>query len=418
MKTLHGSCLNHMDFEPKRIIVEENDDRRGQRFVCDDEYPFLYNAPQGRGIFGERREPWIPRRIRYVQSYICNISFPTSLDELDLYAERFNLEDILKSDYEKWTVPKWAKPNDIVFFMHSKTAFQKISALRTALKQSSERYTEYELERLLNALERASLLYKEYGGRIFACGRIATIPVCDTNDNEVFHWRGVWYADIDNITVFNHPLDISDFREFITISRTGAITPVFDTEYSRLRALLSKENKLPEFVMRSEADPLSYGKINAENWLLECNKYRRHFMWEQQYRIYYVDYLLKTLCKTRKIYRECRCKKAGIPDSFVDNVIFFNGKYLPVEVKLLVGQWPIKDQVIKYCYDDEIVLDGKDKLATPSRTWRNNVLVIDTENVYMYYSDTDTITSFFELDNLEMSKITLLGEKIGSMLTY
>lgn len=53
-----------------------------------------------------------------VQSFINNISFPKTLDELYWYATQhgsFNVEDILYESETVWTSPKWAKIGDIVF---------------------------------------------------------------------------------------------------------------------------------------------------------------------------------------------------------------------------------------------------------------------------------------------------------------
>lgn len=70
-----------------------------------------------------------------VQAFLNNISFPKTLDELEYFAERFNVEEILNVKETEWTAPKWAVKGDIVFFFHAKTAIQKITMLETKLKQ-------------------------------------------------------------------------------------------------------------------------------------------------------------------------------------------------------------------------------------------------------------------------------------------
>ena len=62
--------------------------------------------------------------MKEVQSFITNISFPKTLDELLFFLEdnfHFNVDDILEEEYIEWTAPRWCKLDDIVFFMHSKT---------------------------------------------------------------------------------------------------------------------------------------------------------------------------------------------------------------------------------------------------------------------------------------------------------
>ena len=124
--------------------------------------------------------------------------------------------------------------------------------------------------------------------------------------------------------------------------------------------------------------------INRENWLSLTNEFRRNFDWEQQFRTFYVDYLLHAISDRRTIYKECRCQRSDIADSFMDNVIFIGRKYLPVEVKLSVAaEQDILGQVQKYCHDDRIFL-SKDKIIPGSSTYDGKVLVIDTMNIYLY----------------------------------
>lgn len=38
-----------------------------------------------------------------VQAFLSNISFPKSLDELELFVDKFNVEEILTVDETEWT---------------------------------------------------------------------------------------------------------------------------------------------------------------------------------------------------------------------------------------------------------------------------------------------------------------------------
>ena len=56
---------------------------------------------------------------KLIQSFIANISYPKSLNELrlDVIKERemYDVELVLNSNYLEWTSPKWCKKDDIVF---------------------------------------------------------------------------------------------------------------------------------------------------------------------------------------------------------------------------------------------------------------------------------------------------------------
>lgn len=51
-----------------------------------------------------------------VQAFIDNISFPKNLEELEDFADEFDVEQVLRVDETEWTAPKWAVEGDIVFF--------------------------------------------------------------------------------------------------------------------------------------------------------------------------------------------------------------------------------------------------------------------------------------------------------------
>ena len=86
----------------------------------------------------------------------------------------------------------------------------------------------------------------------------------------------------------------------------------------------------------------------------------------------------------------------------MDYVMLFNGKYIPVEVKLAVSAEPnIIGQVSKYVHNSKVYLadDGSRYI-----TWRDfhdgKVLIIDTEKLYMYDDLTRTVAEIYELDSI------------------
>ncbi|MBQ9617731.1 MAG: hypothetical protein IJR48_05125, partial [Oscillibacter sp.] len=138
-----------------------------------------------------------------VQAVINNISFPKSLEELLQVQKvhgRFNVEDLLDdsensdvaNDYTEWTMPKWCKSGDIVFFMHAKTANAIISRLKRELRESKDEYSERDYEILSSALQRETELHQKYGGKIFTMGKVCGDAFCyDDEDDFDFepHWK-------------------------------------------------------------------------------------------------------------------------------------------------------------------------------------------------------------------------------------
>ena len=347
-----------------------------------------------------------------VQSFISNISFPKSLDELLWYATEhgcYNVENILNDVITTWTSPKWAKIGDIVFFIHAKTAKSTITKLRTQLLNKKDNISTDKFELLYDWINIGLDLYKQYGGKIFAVGRVigATEYIADDNENyedsSFYHWGSKIYSEIE-LYVLDNPIDISEFNDFIFISRQSGITPVFGKEFVQLKELVMLKNSVPQYFSDSISTPLPLARINAENWIGISEEYRRSFMLESQFRSYYVDYLLSAIGDRKTIYKECRCVKKNHPASFVDNIIYINGKYLPVEVKLSVEQEKdIKGQVTKYCNTDEIIIDSKsDRKITSNQVYNKNVLIIDTYNIYIFNCEKYEYDTVFSLNDLRV----------------
>lgn len=363
--------------------------------------------------------------MNFVQAYISNISFPDSLDEVYDYAHFFNMEAIMRSGddggYEdretSWTAPKWCKKGDIVFFMHAKTANRKISKLKNELLSNREWYPNSDFWTIMNALIRAKKIHDIYGGKIFAIGKISGNPVYEKMDNENLHWRSNIYAPIDDIFLLENLIDISEFSAEIEISKQSSITPVLGEEFGFIKNLILKKNNIVEkYFIDSVAEPMPLYGLNDDNWLKIVNCHRRDFFLEAQFRAFYVDRFLKVLGDTKVFYKECGCKKENTSKTFVDNVIKMNGKYLPVEIKLSVSaEKDINSQLTSYCNLKQLCLTA-DKVVTDN-IYKDNVLVIDTDKIYIYNDHKRMLKEVFELDDIESNNdIIKLKEVIINLL--
>ena len=376
-----------------------------------------------------------------VQAFLDNISFPKNLEELEDFADEFDVEQVLRADETEWTAPKWAVEGDIVFFFHAKTAIQWITKLETKLKEERKELREsgyyelignmffgdalgkYEEPRLEDdsrwkALQRAREIYKKYGGKIFAVGRISGKPYYDRQEyDEIYHWSSRVYAPIDKIYVLQQPIDISEFSDFLPVSTRGAITPVVGSDFDRLKRIIASKNDIPQYLQESRAIPLTLKKINAKNWMEITQHYRRLFALEVQFRRFYVDYFLKALGEQKKFYAECECYRQGRRTGFADNAIKIGGKWCFVEVKLNVHAEPhLHNQLRKYCQVEKAALD-KEKSVEQERVWQSSVLVIDTTDFYFYDFLTDSLTRLRNLDEIYTEDaIKALREKIIPLL--
>lgn len=356
------------------------------------------------------------RNKTFVQAFVSNISTPKSIEELWKYIterEEFDIESVLYNSEVSWTAPRWAKAGDIVFFMHAKTGNVNLAAVRKQLLIENSKYGEEEKSIMLRWIEKGLKLHKIYGGKIFAIACVNNSPEWFAVDG--LHWGSHIYADMGQITLLKEPVDISEFNAFLKISRMSGITPIFGDTFERMKTLILKKNRnMSDFFLKATDTPLPLTKINDKNWLALANTYRRAFLWEEQYRSYYVNYFLKVLSDRKTIYRECRCIRDNRTTGFVDNAIFLNGKYLLVEVKLAVStESDIFLQLQKYCQVNKVVLDNKGRIASSEDLYADFVLVIDTEFLYLYNHQKCALERLTELDNIsEPKQIAVLKEEI------
>lgn len=157
----------------------------------------------------------------------------------------YSVEDILQNTETNWTVPRWAKPGDIVFFMHSKTSRSSLTALRTSLNASHDQYSEAEVIAMNQWIDRGLQLHAKYGGNIFALGRVTSLPELADDVDPVYHWSSRAYADISDITLLQNPIPIQSINSFLQISRVSGITPVFGSEYTELKVHIMQSNSVP-----------------------------------------------------------------------------------------------------------------------------------------------------------------------------
>ena len=340
----------------------------------------------------------------YVNAHINNISFPTSVDELEVFVyehRMYNIEDVLTNPDTNWTVPRSAKIGDIVLFYHAKTAISRITALITQVRELTED-SEHDKHLLLDWLERARSLFKVYGGKIFAVGRVAGLPERWSEDEaaNAYHWGSRIYADVEDLVVLENPVHISDFNSFIKVSRQSAVTPLPSKEFNELRDLLwSRNENLPEYFLRCEIGNFDLAHINRENFLEVTREYRRRFLLEIDFRSYYVDYILRGIAK-RQFWRECTCCTDGLPNYFVDNVFKVSGKYYLLEVKLNIHlERNLNGQLRQYVCADYLFLD-KGATRKVAEFERDFMYVIDTNAFYRYDTVADTLTELIRLDDV------------------
>ncbi len=339
----------------------------------------------------------------YVNAHISNISFPTTIEELEVFIDdhgMYNVEEVLNYTSVCWSVPRSSQIGDIVLFYHAKTTSARISALTRKVRELPDELLSYK-EELLSWLERARVLYKAYGGKIFAVARIVGTPEYSSlndEEDELYHWRGRVYAEVSDIVPLDMPVDISEFSSFLKISRQSGITPIPATEFRQLRKIIaSKNSNMPKYYMEAQIGSVEFSSINRKNFLEKSKEHQFRFILEIDFRSYYVDYLLQALFG-KKVWSECRCQADGKNDSFVDNVFYFNGRYYLLEVKLNVHvERDLNGQLQQYISADRIFLKKEEIVENFEKEY---MFVIDTKTLYRYDSKEKCLTELIEIGHV------------------
>ena len=384
--------------------------------------------------------------MKYIQSYILNLAPVSSLNELYQHLiedetpgniERFYLESLFENsgEVDGWTAPRWAKRGDICFFMQSVTTLQRLKKLKNELinkvdknltksksdylflsendSNEAKLFWYYKLEQ---ALSQAEISYRAFGGKIFAIGKVSSIPEMEKRERDSLnHWGTDIYCKYGDVHILDEPIAFQDFKNYVSFSQQGSITPAFGSSYEDIKKLILKNNpKLSSFFKGCVSSPIPMTKINKSNWLEVTGIHNFDFLLEAAFRRYYTDYLLAELRDSGKLFSECKCSKRGV-NGIIDNVFTLGGKYLAVEIKLnhraeinLFGQLNKYENPDSVCLKDGLDISGKDMYKA--------VLLIDTTGVFLFRRG--NLNKVEHLKSIKTKKdIEVLKKKLCALLT-
>lgn len=337
-----------------------------------------------------------------VQAYILNISGIQTIEELremvnNGYAHTVEHSILMgQNEVSHWTAPKWIMTGDIVFFYHAITANQHTKRLRKQIKNGDFE----DSKKLLEYLDYCDSLYEKYGGKIYAAGIVSDSAYYSDSGWEHPHFKTRIFAPIENIVNFDYPLSSKQFNDFLPIARQSGVTPVFGNDFMKLKSLILRYNTVP-YLEKCKSVSIPLKDIKKGTWIYSANENRRKYLYEAQFRKYYVDYMLMCLADDNKYMSEVSCIKNSKISGRADNCIKFNEKYLFVEVKLnALAEDDVIGQIEQYSRVDSFKIQNKE--IPKDCIHQNNVLIIDINRIYMYdTAQDDTITEVAELDRVK-----------------
>ncbi len=403
--------------------------------------------------------------MNYIQSYILNLAPANSIEEFlkkfvdaDLTAslpERLYTQTMYGTgpddleEGEGWTAPRWAKKGDICFFMMSVSSLERMSKIRQEIRELGNRikavetknskasikareqrsYLELVIDldyyddvtflynRLSHALSMFEITYRAFGGKIFAVGKVSSVPIQSKKAyNSGNHWGSNIYCNYEDVLFLEEPVGFSEFKDYVSFSQQGAITPVFGSSFDNIKKLILKKNpKVASFFKGCESSPIPMTKINKSNWLKVTGIHNFGFILEAAFRRYYTDYLLTELKDSGKLFSECQCYNNELFGK-IDNVFMIGGKYLATEIKLNQKlEVDLEGQLKKYYNPNRVCL--KDDEEITGKDMHKAVLLIDTFGVWLFkrghlkkIEDLKSIKSSKDIQALKRNLCALLSK--------
>lgn len=326
--------------------------------------------------------------MKKVQSYILNISAIKSIEELKEMADNnlmHTVEHILIGEDPRWcTAPKWISKGDIVFFYHAKTAKQDNTRLRRFIMKNPEEFKGSMKNKLLKYLDYCDEIYRKFGGKIFAVGKVKEdFVIYSKSDLEHPHFRSRIFAPIGDIKKLEYPVPSNQFEDFCPIRRQTGVTAVLGNDFMKIKRLVLSYNDVP-YLNECKSMSIPVKDIKNGNWIMAANENGRKYLCEEQFRKYYVDYFLTNI-SDENILSEVTCVKEGKASGRADNCIKIDGDYFFVEVKLNVfSEKNIFSQLKQYCDTDSFRNGNK---IINENICTNLVFVIDCNALYLFDSD-------------------------------
>lgn len=176
---------------------------------------------------------------------ITNFQPPKEIDDLidRLYNSNgyTNLEILLTdatyTGETEWTVDKDCKVGDTVLFMCAKTAKDHIGHVCAEAKRIND-------EEIINFAEEEREKYNKVSGYLLAIGVLEEPPFQSTSEFPYQGWQSPWYGKVGDLKLFDSPISIDSFRDFIKISRTGSITKLTNEQWIQLKQVIIENGNI------------------------------------------------------------------------------------------------------------------------------------------------------------------------------
>lgn len=287
---------------------------------------------------------------RRVEAFVTAIGFPRDLHDLDFMVAK-NIEhgerhpalldlDLIvggRRQSVSWSVPPWARPNDIAIFYCTQRAATSARALRRVIQT-----VEIEIEiddgdtsdvEELRAVFRQILDYAveqttAHAGTLIGIGRVVSMP----SDGTGAHFRDRLFAEIEDIVPFPEPIPAARIADVFQVRRAATITRMNGLAYGEFARAAG--DQLPEWARDARIGLDAHPGLDWRA-LVTGGDWRPHT--EDEFREFVATPLLREVAGDDDgVMAECRTMRRGRWTGYVDNMVSIDGVWTPVECKLRI----------------------------------------------------------------------------------
>lgn len=294
-----------------------------------------------------------------------------------------DLQALLGKDPITWSAPKQDLKDGVLFFYLGKRARLNLNRCVKEFNEAPDIHSDC----VPIVLEQAERLMEGRDGTIIAVARVLSAPVFGSGPG--FKGRVFAECDHENLFILDHPLPLADFEHVVKIYGQ-TVEALVGTRADDLRALIARDNELPEWFASMTFGSTKFSDLNEKNWYTRITE-PTILVDESEagVRTYFHDFVLNQLHTHEEtpILSEANCYLYGKFTGRLDNAICVNNVWIPFEAKVSISsERDFIGQIMQYTGVSDIIGKVAGELVSIVPDYHEVVLAGDQTGFFVYDS--------------------------------
>lgn len=269
-----------------------------------------------------------------------------------------------------WSAPKQDLRDGALFFYLGKRARLNLNRCVKELKNAPDVCSDY----IPTVLDQAKQLIDGRDGIIVAVARVLSAPVFAECDHE-------------NLFILEKPLPYEAFEHIVKVYGQ-VVEALVGTKADDLRALIARDNELPEWFASMTFGSTKFSDLNEKNWYSRITE-STILVDESEagIRAYFHDFVLNQLHENKEtpILSEANSYFAGKMTGRLDNAFCLGEFWIPFEAKVSISsEKDFHGQLAQYTGLSSIIGKIAGKMVSIAPKYHEVVLAGDQTGFYVY----------------------------------